>query len=136
MGQQYLEHSRDCALQNRFTAYLQTALKRKKYNYTQRQMQQKDRELLTDFQAVEFTGDLYSIPFGSGWDHASDDDIALISALAALSVRERFILFNRVLGGSGYDELAKALGLRYSGASSAYHRIIKKLRNELGGGMK
>ena len=61
------------------------------------------------------------------------EDITLAIAVAGLRARERFILFERVLNDRGYDELAKALDLRYNGVVSAYHRTIKKLRKELRG---
>ena len=53
MGQQYDNQSRDCALQNRFTGYLQIALKRKKRDYIQKQLRQKTREFPIDLQTIE-----------------------------------------------------------------------------------
>lgn len=67
---------------------------------------------------------------------SQQEDIALLQALSGLTARERFILFERVLNDRGYDELAEALGLRYNGVASAYHRTIKKLRKNLRGGVK
>lgn len=133
MRQQYKNQSRDCALQNRFTGYLQVALKRKKRDYIQKQKRERAHEYLTDFQAVEFAGGSDCGFDGSSQDFWKLEDAALTQALSELTVRERFILFERVLNGSGYGELAETLGLRYSGAASAYHNIIKKLCKELRG---
>lgn len=133
MGQQYDNQSRDCALQNRFTGYLQIALKRKKRDYIQKQLRQKTREFPIDLQTIEIADG--SAP---GFDESCKGisqlvDITLAIAVAGLRARERFILFERVLNDRGYDELAKALDLRYNGVVSAYHRTIKKLRKELRG---
>lgn len=133
MGQQYKNQSKDCALQNRFTGYLQVALKRRKRDYIQKQRRKRAHEYLTDFQAVEFAGSSDYGFGGNGQDLLQLEDTALAQALSKLTARERFILFERVLNGSGYDELAETLGLRYSGVASAYHSIIKKLRKELRG---
>ncbi len=129
MGQQYKNQSRDRALQNRFTAYLQTALNRKKYDYIQKLACVKKHEMQTCFQDMRAERGS-----ASGFRGLSQqEDIALAQALSGLTARERFILFERVLNDRRYDELAKILGLRYSGVASAYHRIIKKLREELRG---
>ena len=133
MGQQYKNQSKDCALQNRFTGYLQVALKRRKRDYIQKQRRKRAHEYLTDFQAVEFAGSSDYGFGGNGQDLLQLEDTALAQALSKLTARERFILFERVLNGSGYDELAETLGLRYSGVASAYHSIIKKLCKELRG---
>lgn len=129
MGQQYENQSRDHALQNRFTAYLQTALNRKKYGYIQKLARVKKHEMQTYFQDMEAerssSSDFGCLP--------QQEDIALVQALSGLTARERFILFERVLNGRRYDEIAEALDLRYNGVASAYHRIIKKLRKELRG---
>lgn len=133
MRQQYDGQSRDCALQNRFTGYLQVALKRKKRDYIQKQLRKKAHEFPANFQAGELV-DGSNSGFGEGCKGLSQlEDIALARVLSGLTARERFILFERVLNDRRYDELAEVLGLRYSGVASAYHRIIKKLRKELRG---
>jgi len=136
MGQQYDNQSRDCALQSRFTAYLQMALNRKKYNYIQKQVRVKKREVVTDFQGTEVESDPAFNFSRDSHGLSQQEDIALLQALSGLTARERFILFERVLNDRGYDELTEALGLRYNGVASAYHRTIKKLRKNLRGGVK
>lgn len=133
MGQQYEKQNRDCALQNHFTGYLQIALKRKKRDYIQKQLRKKAHEFPANFQASELADGANS-GFDEGWKGLFQlEDIALEQALSGLTARERFILFERVLNGRRYDEIAEALDLRYNGAASAYHRIIKRLRKELRG---
>lgn len=133
MGQQYKNQSRDCALQNRFTGYLQVALKRRKRDYIQKQIRKRFHEFPADFQAAQFADSSDYSYGGNGQDPSQLEDTALAQALSQLTARERFILFERALNGSGYDELAEILGLRYSGAASAYHSVIKKLHKELRG---
>lgn len=131
MGQQYENQSRDCALQNRFTGYLQTALKRKKRDYIRKQVRKRAYDFPADFQATQFADSSeYSVD-RNRQDLSQLEDTALAQALSKLTARNRFILFERVLNGSSYDTLAEILGLRSSGVASAYHSIIKKLRKEL-----
>lgn len=132
MGQQHDKQCRDCALQNRFTAYLQAALRRKKCEYIQKQNRIKGREILTDFQVTELAD---SSECGVNWG-LSFEDFTLSQALDGLTAKERFILFECILNGKRYKELAEALNLRYNGAASAYRRVIKKLCKELQGGIK
>ena len=136
MGQQYDDQSRDSALQNRFTGYLQVALKHTKRKYSQRKLRREIHEFPTDFQTAQFAEDFITTPDGSSWGFFSHENIVLDEALASLTARERFILYERVLNGTEYSELAKVFGLRYNGIASAYHRIIIKLRKELEGGSK
>lgn len=123
------------AVQNRFTAYLLIALKHKKRDYIVKQ-ERFQNELPTDFQSAQFADDstygmVSSLPFP-----LQIEDDRLMDALGQLTAKERYILFERVLNDCGYDELADSLNLRYSGAASAYNRIIQKLRKALRGGRK
>lgn len=124
------------AVENRFTAYLLTALKRTKRDYIEKNTRLESREIPTDFRdsplADELSHDIEeSFPF-----LLQIENLALIQALSHLTSKERNILLGRVLYGTEYDRLAAELGLRYSGAAAAYHRIIKKLKKELKGGQK
>lgn len=133
MGQYSDDPKDSLSLQNRFTAYLLVALKRKKRDYLQKAHRIEAYESVTDSLAVQFAGNpADNIPSAA---YQVEDD-ALMQALTHLSAKERYILFQRVLYGSEYDELATDLNLRYSGIAAAYHRIIKKLRKELQGGRK
>ena len=133
MGQCDDSRKNDLSLQNRFTAYFLVALKRKKRDYLQKRSRIEAYESITDFLTVQFVGDPTSeLPSAA----PQIEDAALMQALTQLTAKERYILFQRVLYGSEYDELAVDLNLRYNGIATAYHRIIKKLRKELKGGRK
>lgn len=118
------------ALQNQFTAYLQTALRRKKRDYMDKQLRVNSREVPVDFQAAQFSDDSVKI---AGRAPTAEGD-ALTRALSRLTTRERYILFERILNERSYEDLATPLGLQRSGVSAAYRRIILKLRKELGSG--
>ena len=121
------------SLQYRFTAYLLVALKRKKRDYLQKKSRVEANESVTDFLTVHLTDEpAYGIPTAV----PQIEDEALMQALTQLTAKERYILFQRVLCGSDYDELAADLTLQYNGIATAYHRIIKKLRKGLQGGQK
>lgn len=133
MGQHNDSRKDNLSLQNRFTAYLLVALKRKKRDYLQKTYRIEAYESVTDSLRVQFAGNpADGIPSAA---HQVEDD-ELIQALAKLTAKERYILIQRVLYGSEYGELAVELNLQYSGIAAAYHRIIKKLRKELQGGRK
>ena len=133
MGQHNDSKKDILSLQNRFTAYFLVALKRKKRDYLQKRSRIEAYESMTDFLTVQFVGDPTSeLPSAA----PQIEDAALMQALTQLTAKERYILFQRVLYGSEYDELAVDLNLRYNGIATAYHRIIKKLRKELKGGRK
>ena len=121
------------ALQNCFTAYLLVALKRKRYDYIQKQRRLKCHESPTDFQDALLADSSAHDMLDRAPLSWQCENQALLSALDQLTARERYILLERVLNERGYDELGRQLGLRYNGTAAAYRRIIIKLRKKLGG---
>lgn len=133
MGQRNDGQGEINALQNRFTAYILIALRRKKRDYLQKKAHVEAYEYTCDYPALQFIRDAGH----NGLLPVTEiEDMALMRALAQLTARERYILFGRVLNDCGYDELAHSLNLRYNGVATAYHRIIKKLRKMLQEGSK
>lgn len=136
MGQHYESQSEINALQNHFTGYLLVALRRKKRDYMNKRNNFENRELLTDFQNDPIPDEsAYSIE-AKAPSFAQVEDLDLLRAISHLSERERYILFERVLNECEYAKLAEYLNVRRGSISTAYHRIIKKLRKELQGGQK
>lgn len=136
MGQHNDSQNENNALQNHFTGYLLVALRRKKRDYMNKRNHLEKRELLTDFQ-------VNPLPDETAWDMADRTppfaqvgDLELMRAISHLTERERYILFERVLNECEYAKLAEHLNARRGSISTAYHRIIKKLRKELQGGQK
>lgn len=114
------------ALQNQFTAYLTMAVRRARGQYVRRKIRQFQMEI-----AMEEIGYL-SIPVADGADKLAEIE-ALLMAMKAISERERYVLFARVLNGKDFSAIAVDLGMSYKGAASVYYRTIEKLRRMLGG---
>lgn len=122
------------AVQNQFTAYLLVAVRRQKFAYIDKQNKLNGREISVDYQLVQFADNSIENNQCMGTPMQQIEDAALMRALEQLTARERYILFERVLGERSYKELSGSLGLRYNGTAAAYRRVIQKLRKELGGG--
>lgn len=108
-------------IQNQFTAYLVTSVKRCRQQY----MQQLDKyqKAKTEFDERY----LFEKPLDS-WQMESD---ALDQALVKLSERERYVLLSRVLEEKSFEEIGKKLGLKYKGVTAMYSRTLAKLRKML-----
>lgn len=108
-------------IQNQFTAYLVTSVKRCRQQY----MQQLDKyqKAKTEFDERY----LFEKPLDS-WQMESD---ALDQALVKLSERERYVLLSRVLEEKSFEEIGKKLGLKYKGVTAMYSRSLAKLRKML-----
>lgn len=131
MGQRSNDPNEVFALQNRFTAYLLIAVKRKKRDYIRKQTRLDDHELLTDFQNEEYINDsVHTLKGADQFSYRIEYD-TLMQALSQLTDKERCILFERILNDCGYEELAHRLNLNYRSVATAYHRIIKKLKKAL-----
>lgn len=109
-------------LQNQFTRYLITAIEREKAKYQKRRSIQSCQELLTDLDD--------SIPAHGPWD-MSLELFAVYQALNQVSKRDQYIFLARVLDQRGFDELAIELNMSYKSVSTAYYRVVQKLRNAL-----
>lgn len=132
MRQQNEDQDEAKSLQNHFTAYLISAIRRRKKDYVEKQRRLMDHEVSVDFQEM-------TIPDQSTLDLMEQipilmrlESVILLKAIEGLDESERAILFARVLEEYSYDELAQKLGLQYKGASAAYYRVVQKLRRNLG----
>lgn len=121
------------SLQNHFTAYLLSAIRRQKKDYKNKQDRLLAHEAPADLQEL-------TLPDPESLDLMEQlpvlmnlENMALLKAIESLEESERSILFARILEEYSYDELAQKLGLRYKGASAAYYRVIQKLRQRLRG---
>ena len=120
-------------LQNHFTAYLIKAIQRQKKDYMNKKKRLLEHEVSDDFlEEVDSSQNtlelLEQLPVLMCLENE-----ALLEAIESLNELERNILFARVLERCTYDELAQKLGLRYKGVSTAYYRVIQKLRRKLRG---
>lgn len=118
-------------IQNRFTAYLVSAITRRKADYLRVNQRKKTAEIPTD-------PDTLVLPENS--DATSPEIVlstlenaALLKVLSGISERDRFIFFAHALYRYSFDEIALKFGLGYQGVAAAYYRTCKKIRNATGG---
>lgn len=121
------------AIQNRFTAYLITAAKRKKYQYIQKKIRQSACEVSID---DAFSSDLWpeEVDMLAGLPPlAQMENQRLLQVLIGLTDRERYVLLAHILDERQFDELAKELGLGYKGVTAVYYRALQKVQKEMRG---
>ena len=118
-------------VQNRFTAYLATSVKRRRDDYLQQQDRRQQIESLTE-----------DYPFLLEYSIEQDmllglpvlmqlEDSALLCALKELSERERYIFLARALDGKGFEVLAEETGMGYKGVSAVYYRTVQKIKRKI-----
>lgn len=115
-------------LQNRFTAYLSTSLRRRKSSYLCSLSRLKRHETTSDFSDI-VPGASDETELCHLYQFENDD---LAAALEQLLERDRYILLARVLEKQDFKFLARKLGLSYKGVSTAYYRAIHKILQEMG----
>lgn len=119
-------------IQNQFTAYLATAVQRRRNDYIQQMNRRQQTESLTD-----------GFPFMPECSIEQDmllglpvlmqiEDSALFRALKELSERERYIFLERTLEGKSFEMLAQETGLGYKGVSAVYYRTVQKIKRKTG----
>ena len=117
-------------IQNRFTAYLLTAIHRKKAAYLGACSRRREMELPTDPDDIVSVLDAM---VNSAGDAPSPfplfENDALEEALQKLSQRDRYIFLAHALYQRDFGDLASELGLTYQGAATAYHRARKKIKD-------
>lgn len=115
-------------LQNQFTAYLITAIKRKKHEYLNRKIRQSTFEVPADelsyFPELQIEPDMMqNLPLAEQLADAS-----LILALKQLRERDLYIFLAHTLGEKTFDALADELGIGYKGVAAAYYRTVQKIK--------
>lgn len=124
-------------LQNEFTAYLQTAIRRAKVRYLGKKHLVSDTELPNDALWMcgipQSTGDAALFSVSNVVEVQADDDrlelrILMAEMLAHLSEREVTILKGKIFDELTFQELAARLGADSNTIKSTYYRALKKLR--------
>ena len=124
----------DDILQNKFTAYLLSAVKRRRALYIDNALR---NQKLTEMIEATVTDDAFEFNSEFSLDaplYMRIQNEKLYQALFELSERERYVFFNRVLEEKSLDELAEELGLSYKGAAAVYYRTVERIRNKMRGG--
>lgn len=120
-------------LQNRFTAYLVTAVRRKRAAYMNQrnkliQMEYAAERDNWNYQAGVYHDMFEELPL---FMHLEND--RLFYALKYLNERERYIFLERVLNEVSFEELAAELGLSYKGVAAIYYRTVQKIKKQMKG---
>lgn len=136
------------SVQNRFTAYLMSAVKHKRMNYMEKKMRIKEYEngsqdslqkSCTDFQEEYHRYLIEQSP----WSYAAApnvdelvkalDETKLIRAILELKKRDQDILIARVFQEQDFASIGRELGMTEKQAEMAYYYIVRKIRKELEG---
>lgn len=120
-------------LQNRFTAYLVTAVRRKRTAY----MNQRNKLI-----QMEYAAESDNWNYQAGVYHDMFEELPLLMhlendrlfyALKYLNERERYIFLERVLNEVSFEELAAELELSYKGVAAIYYRTVQKIKKQMKG---
>ena len=138
-------HNTD-SVQNRFTAYLISALVHRRMRYMEKQKYLLQRETVLEDQEIKryldfekqyqnFLGEQEGFVL-EDWEKFRELMLALESdnlmrALNKLKDREHRLLFARVFGEMTFEELGKKFGMKPKQAEMSYYYILRKLRKEL-----
>lgn len=126
-------HEQDDVLQNRFTAYLLSAVQRRKAQYIDTLMKVQQTSTLIEETVIDTEFDLegeasQGIPL-----YMRLQNEKLFLSLSRLTERERYVFFTRALDERSLDELASELGLSYKGVAAIYYRTIQKIKKSMKG---
>lgn len=116
-------------LQNRFTAYLVTAVHRRKKDHVYMKRRQCQFEYYLEDWPVKLgiEPDIFDkIPLFMNLENAN-----LIFALEQLNEKERYVFLTRVLDEKSFEDLGNELGLSYKGVAAVYYRAIHKIRDKM-----
>ena len=118
-------------LQNQFTAYLATAVQRRRNDYLQQLDRRRQIESLTeDFLFMPECSIEQDMFLGLPILMQLEDSV-LLQALKELSERERYIFLARVLDGKSFETLAEETELGYKGVTAVYYRTAQKIRRKM-----
>ena len=123
----------DEIIQNRFTAYLLSAVQRRKAQYIDTLMKVQQTSTLIEETVMDIEFDLegeasQGIPL-----YMRLQNEKLFLSLSRLTERERYVFFTRALDERSLDELASELGLSYKGVAAIYYRTIQKIKKSMKG---
>lgn len=118
-------------LQNQFTAYLMTAIQRRRDEYMRQMWKRLERECLTaEIQAEQSYDPEQEILEELPLLQRLEND-ALLYALKEISERERHVFLSRVLDEKSFESLASELGLSYKGVAAIYYRAVEKIKKRM-----
>ena len=120
----------DREIQNRFTAYVQEAMKNTRSTDYTKKMIRETRETVfdeTDVDSIIDPSDILDSLFSMNMDML--ENLSLWNGLRKLSGEDITIIKLRVLYDNSFKEIGKVLGMTEITARQRYNRAIKVLRN-------
>ena len=123
----------DEVLQNKFTAYLLSAVQRRKALYIDTLVKAQQISHLIEETAIDSTFELEQEALQGIPLYMRVQNEKLFWSLSHLTERERYVFFNRALDERSLDELAAELGLSYKGVAAIYYRAIQKIKKKMKG---
>ena len=126
-------YEQDEILQNRFTAYLLSAVQRRKAQYIDSKVKEQQVSALIEERAIDKTFDLEQEALQGIPLYMRLQNEKLYWALSTLTERERYVFFTCALGEKDYEKLASELGLSYKGVAAIYYRAIQKIKKKMKG---
>lgn len=132
----YEDQTRDEVLQNRFTAYLTSAVNRRRAAYIDKLIRLQNTINLDLSNVEDESFDLEAEALKNFPMHLQIQNEDLFLSIAELSERERYVFFHRALGELSLDEMAAELGMSYKAVAAVYYRTIQKLKKKMQGGAK
>lgn len=132
----YEDQTRDEVLQNRFTAYLTSAVSRRRAEYIDKLIQLQNQLNFNSANIVDKNFDVEEEVLKSFPLHLQIQNEDLFLSIAELSEQERYIFFNRALGELSLNEMAAELGMNYKTVAAVYYRTIQKLKKRMQGELK
>ena len=120
-------------LQNEFTAYLGTAIRRRKVQYLRSKIKLQHYELSLEIHDY-FKGFLTEPDMILNLPVIEQlENIRLQQALRQTKSRDLYIFLAKALEGRSNIEIAHELGMGDNAVAVAYHRMIQRLKKVLGG---
>lgn len=118
-------------LQNRFTRYLMTAVKRQKMLYIRQRKTRMSREIPIEIQEsqslLQSEPDMLEmLPLLQKLENTE-----LQTAIKEMKERGRYIFLERALSDKSFIELSKELGMEYKSVATVYYRTVKKIRKHM-----
>ena len=119
------------SVQNRFTAYLLLAVKRRKQAYMEDKMRKTKADKMINyvFNPEEFDLDSHiisRIPL-----HLQIENDKLFNAVLQLSDREKYIFLQHTLCQASFNDIALELQSSYKSVSTVFYRAMKKIQDYL-----
>lgn len=121
----------DEILQNRFTAYLFSAVQRRRAQYIDEEVKAQKISSLMEETTMDNSFDLEKIALADMPLYMRLQNEKLLLALSQLTERERYVYFSRTLDERDFEELGAELGLSYKGVAAIYYRAIQKIKKKM-----